>query len=85
MFGKSGTGKTSIAAHFAMNSNFTFVKIISPEKFIGVGQFGKINAINTVFNNAYKSKDSLIILDNIERLIEFVKVGSHVDFNSRIL
>ena len=24
-------------------------------------------------------------MDNIERLIEFVKVGSHVDFNSRIL
>lgn len=52
-----------------MNSSFTFVKIISAERFIGVQTLGKINAINKTFLDAYKSKDSLIVIDGVERLI----------------
>jgi vesicle-fusing ATPase len=44
---------------------------------------GKANGINKVFDDAYKSKSSLIVIDNIERLIEFVQAGP--DFNNSIL
>ena len=72
LYGPPGTGKTSIASHFAQNSKFTYVKIISPEKYIGVGTYGRIYSFNKIFTDAYKSKESLIIIDNIERLIEHV-------------
>lgn len=65
LHGESGTGKTSIAADFAKKSAFTYIKIISPERYIGVGTNGKINGINKIFNDAYKSKLSLIVIDNI--------------------
>ena len=46
---------------------------------------GKINAITKIFNDAYKSKDSLIIIDSIERLVEFVKVGSNVNYSNAMI
>lgn len=83
LFGEPGSGKTSIAADFAKNSTFTYVKLISPEKFVGVSTNGKVNGINKVFDDAYKSKSSLIVIDNIERLIEFVHAGP--DFNNHVV
>ena len=69
LYGPPGSGKTSIASHFAQQSKFTYVKIITPEKYIGVGTYGRIYSFNKIFTDAYKAKESLIIIDNIERLI----------------
>lgn len=65
LIGEPGTGKTSLACHFAKNSPFSYVKIIAPERYIGVDTYGRINSINKVFTDAYKAKESLIIIDNI--------------------
>jgi vesicle-fusing ATPase len=83
LYGPQGTGKTSIASHFAKNSKFTYIKIISPEKYIGVGTYGRIFSFNKIFNDAYKARESLIIIDNIERLIEYVATGP--DFNNTLM
>ncbi len=56
LFGPAGTGKTSIATSFAKSSKFTYLKIISPEKYIGMGTYGRINSIAKIFNDAYKAK-----------------------------
>lgn len=48
-----------------------------------MGSTGKSNGINKVFDDAYKSKSSLIVIDNIERLIEYVLAGP--DFNNHIV
>ena len=56
LYGPQGTGKTSIASHFAKESKFTYVKIISPEKYIGVGTYGRIYSFNKIFTDAYKTK-----------------------------
>ena len=73
--GKQGCGKSAIAAKVALNSDFPFVKLISPEQFVGVSEYAKIQKIVKVFDDAYKSSLSLIILDDIERLIEFISIG----------
>ena len=73
--GKQGCGKSAIAAKLALNSDFPFVKLISPEQFVGVSEYAKIQKIVKVFDDAYKSSLSLIILDDIERLIEFISIG----------
>ena len=73
--GEDGSGKTSLAAWAASQCDFPFVKIISPENYVGFNENSKINAIVKVFEDAYKSSISCIILDNIERIIEFVDLG----------
>ena len=83
LHGPTGSGKTSIAAYIAQNSDFPFVKMISPEAMIGMSEQARINEITNVFNNAYKSKLSLIIIDCIERLLDYVPVGPR--FSNSIL
>ena len=73
--GPSGSGKTALAAKMALGSGFPFVKRISGETLLNHHEGGKADAIARVFNDAYKSPLSLIILDDIERLIEYVAVG----------
>jgi len=73
--GKNGCGKTALAAKFAIESGFPFVKMISPENFVGYSEQAKISAMVKIFDDAYKSPLSLIVLDDIERLIEFIHIG----------
>jgi vesicle-fusing ATPase len=81
--GKNGCGKTALASKFAKDSDFPFVKIISPETFVGYSEPGKISQIVKIFDDAYKSPLSLIVLDDIERLIEFIHIGPR--FSNAIL
>ena len=73
--GENGSGKTAMAAKIALESGFPYVKMISPEQFVGFTDFAKVQAIVKIFNDAYKSPISLIVLDDIERLIEFIHIG----------
>jgi vesicle-fusing ATPase len=73
--GKNGSGKTALAAKLALESKFPYVKMISPENFVGYSEVGKISAIVKIFEDAYKSPLSLVILDDLERLIEFIHIG----------
>jgi len=81
--GRPGSGKTAIAAKIGMGSEFPFVKLISPEQYLGTSEMFKCNEIAKVFEDAYKSPLSLIILDNIERLLEYVPIGPR--FSNSIL
>ena len=83
LFGPPGTGKSSIASHFAKESKFTYVKIIAPERYIGMGTYGRINSFNKIFNDSYKANESLIVIDNIERLIQYVQTGP--DYNNTLM
>ena len=49
--------------------------MLSPENFVGFTENAKVAKIVSVFEDAYKSPLSLIILDDIERLIEFIHFG----------
>lgn len=81
--GFAGTGKTSIAAYFAKKCSFPFVKLITPESFVGYTEAGKMAAIVKIFEDAYRSTEACIILDNLERLLDFVDVGPR--FNNHML
>lgn len=73
--GEQRSGKTALAAKLALESEFPYVKMISPDDFVGVNEHAKIHKIVKIFEDAYKSNLSLIILDDIERLIEFIHIG----------
>jgi vesicle-fusing ATPase len=73
--GERGVGKTAFAAKIALDSGFPFVKMITPEDFVGYSETGKLSKIAKIFDDAYKSPLSLIVLDDLERLIEFIHIG----------
>eukprot|EP00879_Flechtneria_rotunda_P013941 GHRR01014560.1.p1 GENE.GHRR01014560.1~~GHRR01014560.1.p1 ORF type:complete len:485 (+),score=178.54 GHRR01014560.1:1437-2891(+) len=73
--GPSGSGKTALAASAAIESQFPFVKVVSPENMIGYMEQAKGSTITKVFEDAYKSPFSIVILDDIERLLEYVAIG----------
>ncbi|KAI3889968.1 hypothetical protein MKW92_037270 [Papaver armeniacum] len=73
--GPSGSGKTAMAATVGIDSDFAYVKIISAETMIGLSESSKCSQIVKVFEDAYKSQLSIIVLDDIERLLEYVPIG----------
>ncbi|KAA3478007.1 vesicle-fusing ATPase-like [Gossypium australe] len=73
--GSSGSGKTALAATVGIDSDFPYVKIVSAESMIGLHESTKCSQIVKVFEDAYKSPLSIIILDDIERLLEYVAIG----------
>lgn len=72
-----------MACKLAKSSGIPFTKLISGEDLIGLSEYGKIKFITNVFQDAYRSPLSMIVLDDIERLIEYVHVGSR--FSNNIL
>ena len=51
------------------------MRLISPESLVKFMESGKYSAIYNTFEDGYKSPFSIIILDNIERLIEYIRIG----------
>jgi vesicle-fusing ATPase len=76
LHGPSASGKTALAAHIAMMSEYPFIKIVTPQAMVGYrDDVAKKDYLHKVFTDAYKSPLSLLILDNIERIIEWNPVG----------
>ncbi|OCB85381.1 AAA-domain-containing protein [Sanghuangporus baumii] len=83
LHGPPGSGKTAMAATIAQASQFPFIKLVSPESMIGMSPTQKIAAINKIFTDSYKSPLSVVVVDNIERLLEWVPIGPN--FSNAVL
>ncbi|KAG9765569.1 AAA-domain-containing protein, partial [Aureobasidium melanogenum] len=75
LYGPRGSGKTALAAKMALDSEFPFIKLIKPVDIVGMNEIQKIQYIQKVFTDAYKSPQNVLVLDNIELLIDWVPVG----------
>ncbi|XP_075032988.1 vesicle-fusing ATPase [Mixophyes fleayi] len=73
--GPPHSGKTALAAKISEESNFPFIKICSPEKMIGFSETAKCQAMKKIFDDAYKSQLSCVVVDDIERLLDYVPIG----------
>ncbi|KAI1887131.1 hypothetical protein AGOR_G00202970 [Albula goreensis] len=73
--GPPHSGKTALAAKIAEESQFPFIKICSPDKMIGHSEIAKCQAIKKIFDDAYKSQLSCVVVDDIERLLDYVPIG----------
>ncbi|KAK3790596.1 hypothetical protein RRG08_066307 [Elysia crispata] len=73
--GAPGTGKTALASKIAKGSDIPFMKLCTPENMIGYTETAKCQVIKKIFDDAYKSPMSCIIIDDIERLLDYVPVG----------
>jgi len=75
LHGPAGSGKTASAAKIAMDSEYPFIKLISPEDMMGMSEAAKIAHMTKIFMDAYKSPLSVVVMDSIERIVEWVPIG----------
>jgi vesicle-fusing ATPase len=83
LHGARGTGLTNIACNAALQARIPFVKYILSDDLIGRSEAYKVNYIVRCFDDAYKSKQSLMIIDDLDRVLEYVEAGKR--FNPNIL
>jgi vesicle-fusing ATPase len=81
--GPRGAGKTALAARIAMDSEFPFIKLVRPVDMIGMNEMQKIQHLQKVFTDAYKSPLNILVLDDIDLIIDWVPVGPR--FSSSVL
>lgn len=84
LHGENGSGKTSMALKVAFNKSITFTKIIRPIDIVNMDDHGKTQYITDIFMDAYVSKNSLIILDDIEILINYAVLGNSLTFSNKL-
>lgn len=73
--GPTNSGKSCLVAKIAKTSDFPFIKVITPEDMVGFNESTKCGRINRIFEDAYRSPLSIVIVDNIERLLDFSPIG----------
>jgi vesicle-fusing ATPase len=81
--GDRDTGKSALAAHLAQVSGYPFIKMITADMLLGYPSNRKCDMITRVFEDAHKSPRSIVILDGLERLLEYVPIGPR--FNNEVL
>jgi vesicle-fusing ATPase len=69
LVGPAASGKTALAATIALASDFPFIKLVSPENMVGFREDQKVAYLNKVFTDSYKSPLSVVVVDNIERIL----------------
>lgn len=82
LHGSSGVGKSTIAS--SINLEFPFARLIRSDKLLRFkAESLKSGNIHETFMDAYKSDISYILLDDLERLMEYMTVGPR--FSTTIL
>lgn len=76
LHGPPASGKTVLAASIAWASQFPFIKLISPDRMVGFSEAQKIQFITRTFTDSYKSPLSVIVVDNLERLLGKIMNGT---------
>lgn len=81
--GPVGAGKTALAAALAHNADYPYIKFMSAENLVNMSEIARCQKLTQAFEDAYRSPLSVVVLDNIERLVSYVKIGPR--FSNEIL
>ncbi len=74
--GSPGIGKTTMVCKIAQGLNVPYTKIIRPIDLVGLSENQKMQRIIEVFDNSSKVDSSVIILEKLERLIDYSPLGA---------
>jgi len=81
--GHRGVGKTAFAAKLALELDYPYAKLIAGYQLLGLGEQEKVARIADLFDEAFKSPKSVLIIDDIEHIIEYTAIGPR--FSNTIL
>nr|CCA14283.1 vesiclefusing ATPase putative [Albugo laibachii Nc14] len=83
LHGQRGAGKTALATFCAVSSEFPLIRLIKASELLARAETAKSSHICNVFEEAYRSPLSIIILDDMERLMDYVGLGPR--FSNQVL
>lgn len=75
LHGDQGSGRTTISKFIALSGQFPFIKNLTAQAMAHLSSNAKIQRVIDTFEDSYKSPSSIIILDGIERLIDYIPLG----------
>ncbi|KAH3685447.1 hypothetical protein WICPIJ_003562 [Wickerhamomyces pijperi] len=75
LHGPDGSGKTALAAAAALASEFPLVRMLYSNQMAGMGESAKMNYIDNVFRDCYKSPLSVLVVDSVETIVGWMPVG----------
>lgn len=85
IFGENKSGKTSLLSQIQNNcQNISFLRMIRPIDVVNFDDFEKNNYLINTFKDAYLSKNSLIIIDDIEIIINYANICHTMTFSNRL-
>ena len=67
--------KTSKSVLLAQKINYPYIKVISNNDMIGYSENSKTQYIKDIFNEAYSSPQSVIVIDNMDSIVEYYNNG----------
>jgi vesicle-fusing ATPase len=73
--GDDGSGKTALAVHLAKKSGIPFIRMLAAVKMQNYTDIGKVSQIAKLFDEAYKSPLSMLIIDDVDQLVEYYDDG----------
>ena len=81
IIGPNYIGKTKLACHLAKNSDYNCIRFINSETLCNY--LNKDMHLNELINNGLRSESVIFIIDSIEKVIEYSKLGNV--YNNKIL
>jgi len=74
--GEPGSGKSYLSAHVSDKNSFGYVKFINATDMMFLEDYQKANKLIHIFHNAQKSYSSLIVIDDIDIILEYMSIDT---------
>jgi SpoVK/Ycf46/Vps4 family AAA+-type ATPase len=84
IIGSNGGGKTTFLAQVGSQQAGAYTRLVRAIDLISHDEMAKSRSLVEIVTNAYQSDDSLILLDDLEILLNYAKVGFQVTFSNRL-
>jgi len=75
IYGEHGCGCSAWVANLIKNAKYDFVKFITPYSFVEMNEGEILRAIAQILRDSFRSKTSLLVFDDLERLIRLTRLG----------
>lgn len=84
IYGDNKSGKTTLICKVAKDLGIKFTKIISAMDIIEMDEITRSQYIIKIIKDSYLVDNSMVILDDIDNIINFVSIGNVISFSNKL-